>query len=167
MFDVGKIVNTHGIRGEVKVQRITDFEERFHVGSTLYFVKNQEPPLKLTVASHRKHKSFDLLQFENLAEINDVEDFKNGMLKIKKEQLHELPKGEYYHHEIIGCVIYTTTGELLGVITEILSPGANDVWVIKQEKGRDILIPFIDEVVKKVDINEKKVTMKWMEGLLD
>lgn len=167
MFDVGKIVNTHGVRGEVRVFRITDFEERFNIGETLYLVRDHQPVRELIIDGHRKHKQFDLLHFEGLDHINDVEHFKGAHLKIKEDQLTELAEGEYYHYEIIDCVMYTTTGEKLGIIIDILSPGANDVWVVKREKGKDVLIPFIKDVVKEINISEKKVVIELMEGLLD
>src|SRR5699024_2693317 len=167
MFDVGKIINTHGIRGEVRVRRLTDFEERFHVGETLYLVRNHQQPIKLTIASHRTHKQYDLLQFEGYHHIQDVENFKGAYLKIKKEQLNELDDGEYYIHDIIGCMMYTLDNEKLGMIQDVFPTGANDVWVVQQENGKEILIPFIKDVVKEVNVSEKKVYIQLMEGLLD
>ncbi|MFD2628362.1 ribosome maturation factor RimM [Oceanobacillus kapialis] len=167
LYNIGKIVNTHGIRGEVKVVRISDFEERFTVGNKVFAVKDKGEPVALTIASHRIHKGFDLVQFEGYGNINDVEVFKGGYLKISEEQLTELENNEYYYHEIIGCEVVTNHGETLGVIKEILSPGANDVWVIRRHKERDLLIPYIEDVVKEVSIQEKKVIIEPMEGLLD
>lgn len=167
MFDVGKIVNTHGVRGEVRVIRITDFEERFNIGEALYLVKDHTPIRQLVIDGHRKHKQFDLLHFEGFDNINDVETFKGAHLKIKVDQLTELNEGEYYHYEIIGCAVYTADGEQIGMIADILSPGANDVWVVKRPKGKDVLIPFIKDVVKEIDVSEKKVFIELMEGLLD
>ncbi|MGJ9458836.1 ribosome maturation factor RimM [Oceanobacillus sp. CF4.6] len=166
MFNVGKIVNTHGIKGEVKIYRISDFEERFEPGESVYIMKDDKP-IKLTIATHRLHKSFDLVQFKGYENINLVESLKGCELKIREEQLTDLNENEYYYHEIIGCKVYTTDDRKLGEIKEILSPGANDVWVIKQEKGKDILIPYIDDVVKEIDIDAEKVVIEPMEGLLD
>lgn len=167
-FNVGKIVNTHGIKGEVKVVRITDFDERFKSGNQLYlFLTNNPEPIELLIKSHRKHKQFDMLMFEGYSSINDVEHFKQGTLKIHKDNQHPLKEeGNYYYHEIIGCEVKTTSGESLGQITEILAPGANDVWVVKREKEKDLLIPYIESIVKKVDVKEKTVIIEPMEGLL-
>ncbi|WP_164669025.1 ribosome maturation factor RimM [Virgibacillus doumboii] len=167
MFNVGKIVNTHGIKGEVKVHRITDFDERFEVGSTLFLVKENEQPVDLKIDGHRVHKGFDLVHFNGYNNINDVEHFKGSFLKITEDQLTKLEDNEFYYHEIIGCDVYLINGGKLGAIKEILSPGANDVWVIKPEKGKDILIPFIDDVVKQVDVSSGKVVIEPMEGLLE
>lgn len=167
MYNVGIIVNTHGIKGEVKVKRITDFPERFQVGNTLYVQKQEEKPIPLIVDGHRIHKQFDLLRFEGKHTIQDVEHMKGAYLKIKEEQLTALPDNEYYYHEIIGCHVYTITGENLGIIDSILSPGANDVWVVKNKEGKEILIPYIEDVVKDVHVHDKKVVIELMEGLLD
>ncbi|WP_430785975.1 ribosome maturation factor RimM [Virgibacillus flavescens] len=167
MYNVGKIVNTHGIKGEVKVHRISDFDERFEVGETLLLERESDQPLQLEISSHRIHKGFDLLTFKGLNNINEVEHFKGSYLKITEDQLTDLEENEFYYHEIIGCNVFNDKQEKLGIIKEILSPGANDVWVIKQEKGKDLLIPYIDDVVKEIDINEKKIVIEPLEGLLD
>lgn len=167
MFEVGKVVNTHGIKGEVKVLRISDFEERFEVGETLFLVMESDQFVELVIDAHRVHKGFDLIRFKGLENINDVEHFKGAILKITEEQLTDLEEDEFYYHEIIGCDVYLKSGEKLGNIKEILSPGANDVWVVQQERGKDVLIPYIEDVVKQVDIPDKKVVIEPMEGLLD
>ncbi|OAT73393.1 ribosome maturation factor RimM [Parageobacillus thermoglucosidasius] len=168
-FNVGKIVNTHGIRGEVRVISRTDFpEERYKKGNTLYiFMEKSEEPIEVIVKSHRVHKSFDLLSFEGYDSINLVEKFKGAMLKVPESQLGELNEGEYYFHEIIGCTVVTEEGETVGTVSEILTPGANDVWVVKRNNGKEVLIPYIEDVVKNVDVEAKMITIRPMEGLLE
>ncbi|WP_042356256.1 ribosome maturation factor RimM [Bacillus rubiinfantis] len=167
-FNVGKIVNTHGLNGEVRVISKTDFpEERYKVGNTLYlFLPKADTPVELVVKSHRTHKNFDLLTFEGYENINVVEKFRDGILKVPQSQLTELEANEFYFHEIIGCRVILSDGEEIGKISEILTPGANDVWVVKGESGKEILIPYIEEVVKKVDIQAKTVVIEPMDGLL-
>jgi len=167
-FNVGKIVNTHGIRGEVRVISKTDFpEERYKVGNVLFlFMPKSNSPIELTIKTHRTHKNFELLTFEGFENINDVEKFRDGILKVPESQLGTLKKDEFYYHEIIGCLVATTKGEEIGKVTEILSPGANDVWVVKGKDSKEILIPYIHDVVKKVDVNEKVILIELMEGLL-
>ncbi|WP_085508233.1 ribosome maturation factor RimM [Thalassobacillus devorans] len=167
MYNVGKIVNTHGIKGEVKVIRITDFDDRFQPGAPLYWVKDGGKPEKLIVSGHREHKGFDLLTFEGLPTINDVERLKGGILQIREEQLSDLEEGEYYFHEIIGCRVFLMDGTELGEVKEILTPGANDVWVVEREGKSDVLIPYIDDVVKEVYIEEGRIVIDPIEGLLD
>ncbi|MBC2035518.1 ribosome maturation factor RimM [Listeria booriae] len=169
MFNVGKIVNTHGLMGEVRVISQTDFaDERFVPGNELFlFAKNSKKPEKLVIKTHRKHKNFDLLTFEGIVGINNVERMKEGMLKVPESQLGDLEENEFYFHEIIGCEVYTEEGELLGTIREILTPGANDVWVVQQKGEKDKLVPYIADVVTSVNIADKKITISVMEGLFD
>lgn len=167
MYNIGKIINTHGLKGEVKVHRITDFEDRFDIGNTVYATKDNGETFELQIASHRMHKGYHLLTFKELYSINDVEHLKGSMLKISEDQLTPLEEGEYYYFEIIGCTVFTSAGEEIGVVKEILSPGANDVWIVKRKNKKDVLIPYIEQVVKKVDPEVKKIIIEPMEGLLD
>lgn len=170
-FNVGRIVNTHGIRGEVRVISSTDFEEtRFASGSRLaIFKKNEKKPIWVTVSSARRHKNFILLTFEGYNNINEVEGFKEGVLKVTKDQLaeDELEEHEFYYFEIIGSQVISEEGEPLGEITDILQTGANDVWELTDPRGKKHYIPYIEDVVKEIDIDEKKVTIHVMEGLLE
>ncbi len=169
-FNVGRIVNTHGIRGEVRVLSTTDFEDvRFAPGSKLAaFKKGDKHPTWVTIKSARYHKNFILLTFEGLENINLVEPFKEGLLKVTMDQLaeDELEENEYYHFEIKDCEVFSEEGELIGVVTDILSTGANDVWEIKAKDGKKHYIPYIEDVVKEIDVEEKKIIIHVMEGLL-
>lgn len=167
-FNVGKIVNTHGLKGEVRVISQTDFaDERYKVGNSLFLFQDSKlKPLELKITSHRKHKNFDLLTFEGYYNKDHVEQFKDNVLKVPESFLMELDQNEYYFHEIIGCEVSTLSGDVLGTIREILTPGANDVWVIQAKQGKDILLPYIDEVVKEVNIPDKKILIDPMEGLI-
>ncbi|MFD2616909.1 ribosome maturation factor RimM [Terrilactibacillus laevilacticus] len=165
---VGKIVNTHGIRGEVRVISDSDFtDERFAKGSKLYIrnaKSNRYQPI--IVQNYRRHKQFDLLTFQGYPTINDVEPLKGSELFVSKEQLSDLEEDVFYYHEIIGCTVVTDEGRVLGEIKEILSPGANDVWIVKTG-GKDILLPYIDDVVKEVDIENKQIKVHLLPGLID
>ncbi|MFB5660589.1 ribosome maturation factor RimM [Alteribacillus sp. HJP-4] len=168
-FNVGNIVNTHGVKGEVRVLATTDFsEERFKEGNILYASKNgADEHRRLTVRSSRQHKQFILLTFNEIPSLTEAEALKGATLQIEKTELGELDEGEYYHYEIIDCIVYTDEGEKLGRVKEILTPGANDVWVVQAAAGgRDILLPYIEDVVKEVNINEKKIIAHVLEGLL-
>ena len=165
---VGKIVNTQGLKGEVRVISVTDFvNERYKKGALLTIFQDGKETVEVTVKSHRKHKNFDLLTFENHPRIEDVEIYKGSELKVSKEHIHELEGEDYYYHQIIGLSVVTDEGEELGEIKEILSPGANDVWVVKGKAKKDILLPYIDDVVKEVNLEEGRVVVSIMEGLLD
>lgn len=166
MFIVGEIVNTHGIHGEVKVKRISDFEERFYVGNTVYLYDN-DSILTLNIDGFRTQKNLDYLHFENYTSINDVEQWKGSYLYIHEEQLTPLEENAFYYHEIIGCTVYTTKDVVIGTITSILSPGANDVWVAEDERGNEYLIPYIADVVKRINIDDKEIIIEQMEGLFE
>jgi 16S rRNA processing protein RimM len=168
-FQVGKIVNTHGIRGEVRIISQTDFaDERYQVGNELVIGDSPNGPMThVIIESHRRHKNFDLLTFEGYPNINDVQGFKGQNLYVSEDQMGELGENEFYYHEIIGCEVVTDEGVELGKIKEILSTGANDVWVIQRKGKRDLLIPYIEEVVKDINPTEKKVVIHVIEGLID
>jgi 16S rRNA processing protein RimM len=167
-YTVGKLVNTQGIHGEVRIISHTDFPEiRFAKGSRLILFHPSLPqPLPLEVTSYRTHKNFYIVKFDHFDSIDDVEKFKEGILKITEDDLLELEKDEFYVHQIIGCRVVTEEGEEIGEIKEVLSPGANDVWVVKRPKQKDLLLPYIDEVITHVDIEERKVTIHLIDGLL-
>ncbi|MBU7525404.1 ribosome maturation factor RimM [Lactiplantibacillus pentosus] len=171
-YRVGTLVNTHGIRGEVKVVVVTDFpEERFKVGQQLVLFKSPDATaggITVTVAKAREQKGLYFLTFKGLDNINDVEGYKGWTIKVPAEALHQLPAGEYHYHQIVGLDVVTTDDEPLGTIKEILSPGANDVWVVKRAHGQaDVLLPKIPQVIKKVDLDAGVVTVELMEGLID
>ena len=114
-----------------------------------------------------KHKNFDILSFEGHPNINDVEKYRDGILKVAKDNLAELAEDEFYYHQIIGATVYDETGSELGKIKEILSPGANDVWVVQRPKKKDLLLPYIEGVVTKVDVENQRIDVDIPEGLID
>ncbi|AHV97901.1 ribosome maturation factor RimM [Paenibacillus sabinae] len=170
LLTVGKLVNTHGIRGEIKVLSRTDFPEvRFAPGSKLLIIpEDGKGRIEVIVEAAREHKGMYIVKLKGYSDINEVEKYKGSLIKVTEGARVELPENEYYFHDIIGCEVFTEEegNAPLGVITEILTPGANDVWVVKRPKGQDILIPVIDEVVLDVDVPNKRVKIQLMEGLL-
>ena len=165
---VGKIVNTHSLKGEVKVISSTDFEEeRFKKGSKLLITRGNQLIREVVVESYRNHKNFLLVKFEGIDSVEEAEKLKNLQIKIDSDEVGELEENEFYFHEIIGCQVFDENDRNLGEIIDILTPGANDVWVIKGEEGKEILIPYIEDVVKQIDITNKKVNIEVMEGLID
>ena len=167
-FNVGKIVNTQGLQGEMRVLSVTDFaEERFKKGNRLaLFDKKDQFVMDVEIASHRKVKNFDIIKFQGMYHINDIEKFRDFSLKVAEEDLSDLEDGEFYYHEIIGLEVYEND-VLLGTIKEILQPGANDVWVVKRKGKRDLLLPYIPPVVLGIDIEQGRVDVEIPEGLDD
>ncbi|MDR0300570.1 MAG: ribosome maturation factor RimM [Streptococcaceae bacterium] len=167
-YNVGIIVNTQGLQGEVRVKSLTDFSsERFTKKSKLaLFDKSDKFVQELEVVRGREQKNVWIVKFVGFDNINDVEKFKEYTLKISEENLGSLDEGEFYYHEIIGLEVFEGT-EKIGVISEILQPGANDVWVVKREGQRDLLLPYINSVILSVSVKEGRVNVEIPEGLDD
>ena len=159
-YNVGKIVNTQGLQGELRVLSVTDFaDERFKKKSVLALFDDKDNYIMdVEIASHRKHKNFDIVKFK--------EKYKGCSLKIAEENLTDLDDGEFYYHEIIGLDVYEGD-TLIGQVKEILQPGANDVWVVKRKGKKDLLLPYIPPVVLDVDVAAGRIEVELMEGLDD
>lgn len=166
-YTVGKVVNTHGIRGELKVWPETDFpEERFAKDAELLLTPpDGGEPLRVHVSSARKQKNVYIVKLREFHNINEVEKFKGWTLQA--DSRIPLDEDEYYFSDIIGCTVRSEDGEEIGVVTEILRPGANDVWAVRRTNGKMAYIPYIDDVVLHVDVSSKVVTIHVMEGLLE
>jgi 16S rRNA processing protein RimM len=165
LYKVGTIVNTHGIRGEVRVIATTDFpEERFVKGAEL--VIDGKTPTTVTIQTVRPHKQFILLSFKDLQNINLVEQFKGHDLMVDEEFLQDLAEDEYYYHEIIGLdVVDNATGAVLGQVDEILELPANDVWVVKRRGQDPLYLPYIADVVTEIDLDANQAKINLLEGL--
>ncbi|MFE2776238.1 MULTISPECIES: ribosome maturation factor RimM [Aerococcus] len=168
---VGKIVNTQALRGEVRVMATTDFpEERFKIGATLAIFNGDKLVEMVEVDGHRLHKNFNLLHFKGKDNINDVEKFKGFDLKVAgtEREADELDENEFYYDDIIGLEVYTTDETYLGKVREITSLPSNDVWAIQRpNKGKDILIPYIEDIVLEIDLDDNRVVIDPMDGLID
>lgn len=167
-FSVGRLVNTHGVRGEVRVLSHSDFtDERYKQGTELKVADTPDGQgTMVKVASHRVHKQFDLLTFEGYDSLQSVEPFKGMQLYVSEAQLSELAEHEYYYHEIIGCAaIDEEDGTVLGQIDDIIETGANDVWVVRRDGKKDLLLPYIESVIKNVDVEKRRVYVHVLEGL--
>ncbi|UQS87515.1 ribosome maturation factor RimM [Nicoliella spurrieriana] len=167
-YNIGKIVNTQGIRGEVRVISTTDFpEHRFFIGNQVTAFLNNGQQVELTIDKVRTQKNFVILHFKGLDSINDIEFLKPSTLKITDAQLSEddLAEGEYYYHQILGLAVYDLAGNYLGPITDIMDTAANDVWIVTRENGKELLLPKIKDVIKKVDLANQRVTIDLLEGL--
>jgi 16S rRNA processing protein RimM len=166
---VGHLVNTQGVRGEVRVLSRTDFpDKRFKNGNRVFLVHSNFPrPIPLTITSSRNHKQFILLTFEGHGNIDDVEKYKGGELKVPEDELTDLPENTYYIYQLIGCQVVSDEGQELGVVRDVLQTGANDVYIVKPPKGKDLLFPVIPDCVLDVDVANKKIVVHIMPGLLE
>lgn len=169
-YTVGVVTNTHALKGEVKVLSRTDFPEtRFKKGSKLFLrMAGQSPIRELVVKSGRPQKNVWILSFEGVGSIADVENWKGMELSVHESQLQTLPEGTYYVHDLVGLRVVTDDGREVGELVEVLSPGANDVYVVKGNlQERDVLLPAIPECILNVDLDARVMRVHLLPGLLE
>ncbi len=166
LLEIGKIVNTHGLRGEVKIVPWTDSPEDFEDISEV-FVKIKSEYKPLTVQSVRYQKNNLIVKFKEISDIDEAIGYKTAVVYADRDELGELDDGVYYIVDLIGLDVIEDTGEKIGVISDVFNTGANDIYEVKREGKRNLLLPVIDSVVKEVDIEGGFVTVHMMEGLDD
>ncbi|MEG0997671.1 MAG: ribosome maturation factor RimM [Clostridiales bacterium] len=164
MIDVGRIVAVHGIKGEVKVASLSSNPRRFKKGSKLTIEKTGE---LAAIATVRPQNDLFLIRFEGVEDRNTAEILKGSMLQIPQEDAAPLPNGEYYFFQLEGLEVITEEGESLGTITDLMANGANDVYRVDMGNNDYLLLPALKQVVKKVDLENKKMTVALLPGLLE
>ena len=157
---IGRILTTWGVKGKLKVKLETDFPQRFAPGSKVYI--NQQP---MTIDSTEWHGDKLIIKLNTIDSIEDARKLREKTIEIHRNQVHPLPVGQYYHFQLIDLEVWTTQGELLGSITEIITTGSNDNYVVRGAKG-EILIPAIEDVVKSIDLDKGCLIIEPIEGLL-
>ena len=161
---IGKIVNTHGLNGTLKVKSFTDFkEQRYNKDTPLYIVFNRDY-IPVTVVNYKEVKTLDLITFKEFNNIDQVEKFKGCDLVINKELIHNLEEDEFYFDQIIGMDVYNNDG-LIGKCIDIRDYPQGEVLVIKTD-SKNTLIPFRKEFIKEVNIKDNKLYIIMWEGLL-
>ena len=158
---IGQVIAPWGIKGKLKVTIATDFPQRFTPRSRIYI--DRQP---MTIASAEWHKGKAIIKLDTIDGIEQAERLRGKALEIHHSQLKSLPEGQYYHFQLIGLEVWTTEGELLGKVSQILSAKSNDNYVVGGTKG-EILIPAIEDVVKSIDLDKGRITIEAIEGLLD
>ncbi|MDE6568522.1 MAG: ribosome maturation factor RimM [Lachnospiraceae bacterium] len=164
-FRVGVITNTHGLRGEVKVFPTTEDPERFRDLKEVLLDTGKDW-LELEVSSVRFFKNLVIMKFKEFDSINEIEPYKGKDLYVSRENAIPLEEGEYYLADIIGATVVTEDGAVFGELKDVLETGANLVYVVLHE-GKEVLLPVIPDCVKNVDVEQGKVTVHIMKGLLD
>ena len=164
-LEIGQIVNTNGLKGLLVVNSFTDDIRRFENLETIYIVYNKQLiEKKITDVKYKKNQV--LLKLSGIDTIEEAEKFRECYLKIDRKDAIKLPKDTYFIVDLIGLEVYTVDNGFLGKIDDIFQTGSNDVYVIKDELGKQILLPAISEVVKKVDIDNKKMIVKLIPGII-
>jgi 16S rRNA processing protein RimM len=164
LFNIGKIVNAHGIKGELRVLPLTDFPERFFTMDQV--LVNRDGKLDTyKIQSVREARNLLLIKFVGIEDMNSALLLKNALLQVTQDQLTKLPEHTYFVHQLEGLEVFTVEGTNLGKIHQVLTTGANDVWVVRDAAAQEILIPAIKQVIKAVDIAGGQVVVELLEGL--
>jgi 16S rRNA processing protein RimM len=165
-LQVGIITSTHGVRGEVKVFPTTDDVKRFKKLKSVILDTGKEN-IELEIENVKFFKQFAILKFKGIDDINDVQKYRQKSLYVTRDKAVRLSRDEYFIADLIDLKVLDENDEEIGVMTDVMQTGANDVYVIKMNDGRELLLPAIKECVLKVDIEAGFVKIHIMEGLLD
>lgn len=164
-LEVGKIINTHGLRGEVKIVTWTDSPEVFEE-LKFCIAKMRGVETRLDIKNIKYQKNNIIVAFSQLTSIEEAEKLKNATLLVPREELGELPEGVYYIADLIGCEVFDKNGKI-GDLVDVFGTGSNDVYDIKREGKKNLLVPIIDGVLQSVDIENKKIIIEIPKGLED
>lgn len=163
-LELGQIVNVKGLKGEVKVNSFTDDNTKFERIPKV-FLKRKETLTEYEIEKVGYNKNQVIIKFKNVDTVEEAETLRNSYIVVDREIFGELPEGVYYIADLIGLDVYTESNEYLGKVDDIFSTGSNDVYVVKDELGKQKLLPGIDEVIKQIDIELGKIIVNLIEGL--
>ena len=161
---IGVITSTHGLKGEVKVFPTTD-PERFDYLEYVLLDTGKEKR-RLTVERYRFFKNLVILKFREINDINDIERYKGHELWIAREDAQKLEEGEYYIGDLIGLTVFLEDGSRFGILEDVMETGANDVYVVRTDDGKEVLLPAIPDCILDVDLEGEKMTVHLMKGLI-
>lgn len=165
LLQVGVITSTHGVRGEVKVFPTTDDAARFkQLKHVLLDTGREMKPLE--IQGVKLFKQFVILKFKGIDNINDIERYKRCPLLVERKDAVELKEDEYFIADMIGIQVETEDGEVFGTLKDVMETGANDVYVIDTEEHGEVLVPAIKECILDVDVENRKMTIHLMDGLI-
>ena len=166
-LEIGKIVNTHGINGEVKVIPLTDDPRRFYKLKWA-FIEDNSSMKKYNIENVKISGSAVILKFKEVDDINKAKSLKGLFIKIDRRHAVKLPADTFFICDLMGCTVYDEADcQELGILVDIIATGSNDVYVVKSECKKEILVPALKSVVKKVSIKDKKIWVLLPEGLVD
>ena len=165
-LEIGQIVNTFGIKGQVKIVPFTDDITRFDELKEIYVEKKNE--LKLfQIEQVNYKKNMVILKLKGIETVEEAEKLRNCYLKIDRKDAKKLPKDTYFIVDLLGLDVYTDEGKVLGKVDDIYNAGSSDIYVVKDELGKQILLPAIKDVLKEVDLENKKIIVHLIKGLVD
>ena len=164
-LEIGQIVNTFGIKGMVKVKPFTDDIRRFDELKTVYVEKNNNQT-EYKIEEVKYHKDMVLIKFKGIDEVEQAETLRNSYLTVSRDSVEKLEEGRYYIVDLLGLEVYTDEQILLGTLEDIFNTGSNDIYVVKDKQGKQILLPAIQDVIKQIDIENKKIIVHLLPGLI-
>ena len=164
VLEIGQIVNTRGLRGEVKVNSFSEDPQRFEKVKSIYVKKGKEL-VEYEIERVTYVKNQVVLKLKGVNKIEYAEELRNSYIYIKREDLGDLPENTYYIADLIGLDVYEENGNLLGKVDDIFSTKSNDVYVVRTEKGELKYLPSIPEVLKDIDLPNKKIIVNLIKGL--
>lgn len=164
-LEIGQIVNTFGIKGMVKVKSFTDNIERFSNLEKIY-IKNKSGQTEYKIQEVKYHKNMVLIKFEGIENPEQADLLRNSYLIVDRETEEPLEAGRYYIVDMIGLDVFTDDNEYLGKLEDIYNTGSNDIYVVKNELGKQVLLPAIEDVIKSIDMDNKKVIVHLIPGLV-
>lgn len=164
-FEIGQIVNTFGIKGFVKVKPFTDDLERFEELKSVFVVKNKEL-VDMQIEEVKYHKNLVLIKFKGIEDLNMAEKLKGCYIKISRKDARKLPEDTYFIADLIGVSVYDEHGNLLGKVDDIYNNKVHDIYVIKDDLGKQILLPSTKEVIKDINIDNDKIIVHLIDGLI-
>lgn len=165
LLQVGVITTTHGVRGEVKVFPTTDSAERFLELDYVLLDTGREHR-KLEIVGVKFFKNLAILKFKGIDNINDIEMYKGKSLWIPREEAQQLEEDEYYIADLIGMDVLLEDGTYFGSLKDVMETGANDVYVVTSQEHGEVMLPAIGDCIKDVDVEENKMTIHLMKGLI-
>ncbi len=163
---VGQLINTHGVKGEMKATALTDDPQRFKKLKWVYIDKNGTLE-KYDITGVKFFKQFVILKFKNIDSIEAAEKLKGLYMKIDRANAVKLPKDSFFITDILGMSVYDENNKLLGKLSDVIQTGSNDVYIVKNDEGKEILIPALKSVVKEISLEEGKISVVLPKGLLD
>ncbi|HIQ74001.1 MAG TPA: 16S rRNA processing protein RimM [Candidatus Cottocaccamicrobium excrementipullorum] len=166
LLRVGVISSTHGVRGEVKVFPTTDDPERFRLLKEVLLDTGREK-LSLKIQNVKFFKNMVILKFEGYDNINQIEMYRGKELWIRRDQAVELKENEYFIADLVGLTVIDDEEKVLGTLTDVIQTGANDVYAVKLENGKEVLIPAIRQCILKVDLEAGMMKVHVLPGLMD
>ena len=166
MLQVGVITSTHGVRGEVKVFPTTDDAKRFKRMKEV-ILDTEKEQITLEIEGVKFFKQFVILKFKGIDNINDVEKYRQKSLYVTRKNAVRISRDEYFIADLIGLKVQNEDGEDIGVLKDVMETGANDVYVIEMNDGRELLLPAIKQCVLNVDVEAGFMQIHILEGLLD